>query len=114
MRNFLIRIISDPRKSPRPAEAVRIAAGVGAWRKVRVHLYFEGPAARALDEFADELTNGDLFTQYLRAIPDHGGRMLVEDGNPLLASINPAVPFERLSAVQIQQFVTQMDHVMQF
>ena len=114
MRNCLIRIVSDPRQSPRPAEAVRIAAGVGAWRKVQVHLCFEGPAVRALDEFADELTNGDLFTQYLRAIPDHGGRILVENENPLLASINPAVPFERLSADQIHHFTGEMDHVMQF
>jgi hypothetical protein len=114
MRNFLIRIVSDPRKSPRPAEAVRIAAGVGAWRKVQVHLYFEGAAARALDEFADELASGDLFTQYLQAIPDHGGRILVEAGNPILDSINPAVRFERLSGDQIEQFVAQMDHVMQF
>ena len=114
MRNLLIRIVSDPRKSPRPAEAVRIAAGVGAWRKVQVHLCFEGAAVRALDEFADELTNGDLFTQYLSAIPDHGGKILVESGNPLLGSVKPAVPFESLPADQIQQFAAQMDHVMQF
>lgn len=114
MRNLLIRIVSDPRKSARPAEAVRIAAGVGAWRKVQVHLCFEGESVRALDEFADELTNGDLFTQYLSAIPDHGGRILVESGNPHLDSVKPAVPFERLSTDQIQQFASQMDHIMQF
>ena len=114
MRNCLIRIQSDPRKSPRPAEAVRIAAGVGAWRKVQVHLAFEGPAVRALDEFADELANGDLFLQYLPAIPNHGGRIIAEEGSPLLASIKPAVPFERMSPEQIQHFASEMDHVMQF
>jgi hypothetical protein len=114
MRNLLIKITSDPRKSPRPAEAVRIAAGVGAWRKVQVHLYFEGVAVQALDEFADELTNGELFKEYLPAIPDHGGRIMVEKGNPLLNAVTPAVPFDRMSSHEIAHFTSGMDHVMQF
>jgi hypothetical protein len=114
MRTLLIRIVSDPKDSPRPAEAVRIAAGVGAWRKVQVHLVFEGASVRALDEFADELTSGDLFTQYLPAIPDHGGRIIVERGNQFLDSVQPTVPFERLSAEQINDFAERMDHVMRF
>jgi len=29
----LVMIETDPRTSPRPAEAIRIAAGIGAWKK---------------------------------------------------------------------------------
>jgi hypothetical protein len=114
VRNLLIEIVSDPAASPRPAEAVRIAAGVGAWGKVQVHLYFKGPAVRALDEFAEELTNGELFRQYLSVIPNHGGRLIVDQANPRLASLNPAVPFEALTSDQILQMESQMDHVMRF
>src|SRR5688572_2379625 len=112
MRSLLIKIVSDPKKSERPAEAVRIAAGVGAWRKVQVHLWFDGAAAAALDEFADELPNGELFTQYLPSIPEHGGRILVESTNPALRSIKPSVPVERTSAEELRQFAAGMDHVM--
>ena len=114
MRNCLIKIGSDPRESPRPAEAVRIAAGVGAWRKVQIHVCLEGPAVRALDEFADELMSGELFTQYLPAIPDHGGRIIVEAGNPLLNSLKATVPFEQMSGPELRQFSGEVDHVMQF
>src|SRR5688572_12077460 len=113
-RTVLITIASDPGASPRPAEAVRIAAGVGAWRKVEVHLYLKGPAVRALDEFADELKNGELFTQYLPAIPNHGGRIIVDTANPRLAPLRPVVPFEALSSEQIQKFASEMDHGMEF
>jgi hypothetical protein len=114
MRNVLIRIVSDPAKSPRPAEAVRIAAGVGAWRKVQVHLWFDGASVRALDEFADELNNGELFSQYLASVPEHGGRIIVDRDNPALESVAAAVPFESLSAEEIRGFAGEMDHVMQF
>lgn len=114
VRSLLIHVVSDPRQSPRPAEAVRIAAGVGAWRKVQVHLYFEGPAVHALDEFADELTDGELFAQYLPAVPDHGGKIFVDQGNLLLSSIRPSVGFESVSADELQRFAAQADHVMRF
>ena len=93
---------------------MRIAAGVGAWRKVQVHLYLKGAAVRALDEFADELTSGELFTQYLPTIPNHGGRIIVDTANPRLALVNPVVPYEALSSDQIQKFASEMDHVMEF
>lgn len=114
VRTLLIMIDSDPRKSSRPAEAVRIAAGVGAWNKVQVHLSFQGESVRCLDEFADELQNGELFVQYLPAISSHGGRLLVERNNPNLVSIKATVPFERIAPEQMREFAAGMDHVMRF
>jgi hypothetical protein len=73
MKTLLIRISDDPRRCPRPAEAVRIAAGLGAWKKVRVDLSFEGPALECLSEFPEDLEGGDLLVQYLPAIAKHGG-----------------------------------------
>jgi len=114
LRTLLIKISSDPRKSPRPAEAVRIGAGVGAWNKVQVHLLLEGPAVHCLDEFADELNNGELFPQYLPAFLNHGGRIVVDDANPILNSIKPQIAFERLGANEIAQLTREVDHVMSF
>jgi hypothetical protein len=114
VRTLLIKIASDPRKSPRPAEAIRIGAGVGAWNKVKVHLLLEGPAVHCLDEFADELQNGELFLQYLPAILSHGGRIVVEDANPTLNSIRPQITFERVSANEIERLAQEVDHVMSF
>ena len=114
IRNLLIRIASDPRKSVRAAEAVRIGAGVGAWNKVKVHLLLEGPAVFCLDEYADELKQGELFTQYLPSIASHGGRILVNEGNRMLQAIKPAVPFELASESQIAEFKRTADHAMEF
>ena len=114
VQSLLIKIASDPRKSPRPAEAVRIGAGVGAWNKVKVHLFLEGLAVHCLDEFADELTNGELFTQYLPVILSHGGRILVDESNATLHSIKAAITFEKLPLEEITQFAAKADHVMQF
>ena len=114
VRNLLIKIGSDPQKSPRPAEAVRIGAGVGAWTKVKVHVLLEGPAVFCLDQFADELVQGELFTQYLPSILNHGGRILVDQTTAALQSIKPAVQFERVSAEEINAFRATVDHLMEF
>jgi hypothetical protein len=114
IRTLLIKVGSDPRKSPRPAEAVRIGAGVGAWNKVQVDLLLEGPGVHCLDEFADELNNGELFLQYLPAILNHSGRIIVDDANPILNSIKPQIGFERLDAKAIAQLTREVDHVMTF
>ena len=114
IRTLLIKIASDPRKSARPAEAVRIGAGVGAWNKVQVHLVLEGPAVHCLDEFADELNNGELFLQYLPAILNHGGRIIVDDANPILKSIKPQIAFEPLDPKAISKISNEVDHLMTF
>ena len=53
----LVVIETDPRSSARPAEGIRIAAGIGAWKKTDVTLLLRGPAAYSLQEFADELVD---------------------------------------------------------
>jgi hypothetical protein len=61
----LFVITSDPRTSHRPAEAVRIAAGVGAWKKVAVSLYLHGAAARILDEATGDFVDEEHIARYL-------------------------------------------------
>ena len=76
----LVIVETDPRKSPRPAEAIRIAAGIGAWKKTDVTLLLRGPVAGySLQEYADELVDEDNFTRYLPIVVEGSHPIYLED-----------------------------------
>jgi len=76
----LVIVETDPRTSARPAEGVRIAAGIGAWKKTDVTLLLRGPvAAYSLQEYADELVDEDNFTRYLPIVAESPRPIYVED-----------------------------------
>ena len=113
--SLLFIVASDPRTSARPAEAVRIAAGVGAWQKAEVHLYLRGAAVLALSEFADELIDEDNFTRYLPMLRHGDQRLWVQKGNPLLADLGqPALPFEEIDDAQLARRCAASSHVLRF
>lgn len=64
----LFVIASDPHTSPRPAEAVRIAAGVVTWKKVDVSLYLHGPAKRLMDGAVGDFVDEEHIERYLPMI----------------------------------------------
>jgi hypothetical protein len=73
-------IETDPRTSPRPAEAIRIAAGIGVWKKTDVTLLLRGPVAGyCLQEYADELVDEDNFTRYLPLVAESPRPIYLED-----------------------------------
>jgi len=86
----LIIITADPRSSPRPAEAVRIAAGLGAWQRVVVTLYLRDAAVLVLSEYPDELADGDLVRRYLPLVSECGGLVCAQRGAPLLSDVGEA------------------------
>ena len=76
----LVIIETDPRTSARPAEGVRIAAGIGAWKKTDVTLLLRGPVAGySLQEYADELVDEDNFTRYLPIVVEGPRPIYLED-----------------------------------
>src|ERR1043166_8097475 len=83
----LFTVTSDPRTSPRPAEAVRIAAGVGSWQKIEVTLYLRGAAVLLLGEWAEELVDGDNFARYLPLVAEAGQPICVQGGPPALSEL---------------------------
>ena len=87
-RSALFIVTSDPRQTGRVAEAVRIAAGVGAWPQVEVTLYLHGVAALALGEDAEDLIDGDNFIRYLPMLAEAGRPILVQRG--VAVDLNPA------------------------
>lgn len=113
--SLLFLVASDPRTSARPAEAIRIAAGVGAWQKATVRLYLRDEAVLALSEFTDELIDEDNFTRYLPMLRDAHPPVWVQKGNPLLAELGePAVPFAEIDDAQLARHCAESNHVLRF
>ena len=108
-------VASNPRTSPRPAEAVRIAAGVGAWRKVAVTVYLRGDAVLALSEYPDELADGDHFRRYLPLVAEAGGLICAERDAPLLGEIGKTtVEFREVNDDELATLTLENEYLIRF
>jgi hypothetical protein len=113
--SLLILVESDPRNSPRPAEAVRIAAGVCAWNKADVTLCLRGPAVLALGEYTDDLVDDDNFVRYLPILRESGRAVCVEQGAPLLSELGEAtLPFQPIGDAQLAALAGRHTSVLRF
>lgn len=84
----LFVITSDPRTSPRPAEAVRIAAGVGAWKKADVNLYLYGEARRITEQdAAGDFIDEEHFGRYLPMLQENGGKVYTHKSDEEFARV---------------------------
>jgi hypothetical protein len=111
----LFIIASDPRASRRPAEAVRIAAGVGAWGKVDVSVYLSEAAVLILGENAGELLDGGNFERYLPVLRDLGRPLFAQKDALLLPGLGPAaLPFEEISDAQLAALASDCNCVLRF
>ena len=113
--SLLVLVTSDPRTSARPAEAVRLAAGVGTWKKADVTLYLRGPAVRALGVWVDDLVDEDNFTRYLPIVGESGRPVLVQRGTPDLADLGEApLAFEAIDDAQLAVLAARSNYVLRF
>ena len=111
----LFLVTGDPRVSPRPAEAVRIAAGVGAWGKVEVSLHLHEAAVLALGEFAGELVDGEYFERYLPLVAETARAVSVQRDAPLLRELGqPTVPFDPIDHSQLAALAASSQSVVRF
>jgi len=111
----LFVIESDPRRSGRPAEAVRIAAGVGVWRKVEVAVYLRGAAVLLLGEEADALMDGEYYAQYLPVLGESGRPVFVQKGAAALGQLGQAaLPFEEISDEQLAAMAAASGSMLRF
>ncbi|MBM3839188.1 MAG: hypothetical protein FJ398_14715 [Verrucomicrobia bacterium] len=114
-RSILFVVTSDPRSSARPAEAIRIAAGVGAWKQVDVRLLLHGAAALALGESPEEWVDADHFIQYLPIIRDLGRPVYLEKGNAFLNLLGqPICPIQELTQTELATLTAQCEYVTRF
>ena len=111
----LVIITGDPRTSARPAEAIRIAAGVGTWKKTDITVYLRGPAVLALSEDADEFIDEDNYTRYLPIVGEFGRPIYVQRGAALLGEIGEArLGFEEIDDVRLAQLAADHQYVLRF
>ena len=111
----LILVTGDPRTSARPAEAIRIAAGVGTWKKADVTLYLRGPAVRALGEWVDDLIDEDNFTRYLPIVGEFGRPIYVQRGAADLADLGETtLKFEEIDDAKLAELAAQSTYVLRF
>jgi hypothetical protein len=61
--SLLILISADPSISGRPAEAVRLAAGLAASQQIEVQVYLHGPAVKTLAPEHYEAIDADVISQ---------------------------------------------------
>ena len=113
--SLLVLVTSDPRTSARPAEAVRLAAGVGTWKKADVTLYLRGPAVRALGEWVDDLVDEDNFTRYLPIVGEAGRPVFVQRGAAELADLGDApLSFEEIDDAQLAVLAARSNYILRF
>jgi hypothetical protein len=111
----LFIITGDPRTSSRPAEAIRIAAGVGAWKKNEIRVYLHGTAALALGEFVDELVDADNFSRYLPIIGEWGRPVLVERGAACLKELGEAsLKYQEITWAELADLSAQSTYLARF
>lgn len=113
MKKLLFLITSDPRSSPRPAEAIRIAAGVGVWKKVTTTVYLRGPAVLALSEFAEELVDGENFTRYLPILQEFEEPLYFQRGAQLPSNAQ-LVRLEAIDDAQLAALAGKSNCVLRF
>src|SRR5271168_1919441 len=109
----LVIIETDPRTSARPAEAIRIAAGIGAWKKTEVTLLLRGPVAGySLQEYADELVDEDNFTRYLPLVAEGLHPIYLEDSFADLAALEGSPwKYEVISRAKMAELIRANDYL---
>jgi len=108
----LVIVETDPRTSARPAEGIRIAAGIGAWRKTEVTLLLRGPAGYSLQEYADELVDEDNFVRYLPLVVEAPRPIYVEDSFTDLAALaGSAFRYEVIASERTEELIASHDYL---
>jgi hypothetical protein len=108
----LVIVETDPRSSSRPAEGIRIAAGIGAWKKTEVTLLLRGPAGYSLQEYADDLVDEDNFVRYLPIVAESPRPIYVEDSfGDFKALEGSAFRYEKISSAGTAQLICENDYL---
>jgi hypothetical protein len=111
----LFIISSDPRTSARTAEAVRIAAGIAPWQRVRVQVCFRGAGVLALDSRAEQWVDGENFLRHLPSLALEPRTLWALEESPFLAEIaEPIIPFEKLNGPQLAALAAGSQYVLNF
>jgi len=111
----LIFISGDPRTNPRSAEAIRIAAGVGVWKKTEISVYLHGDAVLALSEYADGLADEENYVRYLPILAGFGRPIYAQKDAPLLKETGrAALPYQEITGDELAALCARQTCVIHF
>lgn len=114
-RKVLFIVTGDPRQSARPAEAIRVAAGLSAWGRAEIRLYLRGPAVYALSEYPEELVDEESYVRYLPLIAEGQQPVWVQRGAPGLRDLGEAVlTFEAIDDAELAVRAARHDILWRF
>lgn len=105
MRKLLFIITSDPRTSARPAEAIRIAAGVSAWGRAAVSICLVGPAVLMLSEGDQPLRDESQFAS---------GLPLVSSPIYAMNTSAPVADAQVIAVAELAQIALRHDTIVRF
>jgi hypothetical protein len=112
---ILLIVTDDPRTSPRPAEAVRIAAGVATWQKVGIAVYLQGDAVLALGGLSGELMEEEGYGRYWPILAECGQPIYVQKNSAALRELGPpAAPYQEISDAELARLAAEQTCVIRF
>jgi len=115
MPTVLILIASDPRTSHRPAEAIRIAAGVGVWEKTDMIVYLRETAVLALREDTEGFVDEENYTRYLAMVRDSGRPIYVQRGAALLPKAGEtSLNFAEVDDDELARLAAESTYILRF
>ena len=107
MRKILFIISSDPRTSARPAEAIRIATGAGAWGKAEVNICLTDASILMLQDADGSLKDED---QFAACLPILNRTIYVLNGPPPQSQF----PVQQISIEELAQLALRHETVVKF
>jgi len=112
---MLILVESDPRTSPRPAEAIRVAGGIGVWEQVKVNVVLRHAASHACAENAAQLEDGRLFKQFIPMVRDSGGEVYVQADEETMQTIDGNTLMKRqIKDSRLIELTAEADYLLRF
>jgi sulfur relay (sulfurtransferase) DsrF/TusC family protein len=114
VKPFVLFIVtSDPRTSARPVEALRIAVGTAAWKRVDIALYLGGSAAFTLSETTDDIVDAENLTRY-RPLLRELARPVYVDADFAPHAGEAAIPVQALNSAGLAQLAAQSTYLLRF
>ena len=110
---MLIVIASDPRETHRPAEAIRVAAGLAALGSVDIEVCFCQAAALVLGPKTDDLVDAHIIRDHLPLLAQHAKRICAESGDPFLSEPK-RIDYQRIGLTELAQWAARQRHVIRF
>ena len=109
----LFVIDADPRANGRAVEAVRIAVGIAAWKRVDVAVYLAGAAVLVASENVDDLVEADNLVRYAPLLRDLG-RPIYIDGAFKPGLTETTVPIETIDRTGLAALAARSTYLLRF